>query len=155
MYEPIRSKSVHTLRGDLDEASFPHHSREEELDIQLAGYLAALLTVTDELRATSPGPSMDSAAEDLAHQITRLRRGHVPIRAAVTGEAGQKAHATRLHQRAHALAGRALVVAAARADTSAAILAAQRMDAHAAAERAAVAWQQQTEHGSKQLTPAG
>ncbi|MEV6839367.1 hypothetical protein AB0N17_33485, partial [Streptomyces sp. NPDC051133] len=38
-----------------------------------------------------------------------------------------------LHRRAHALAGRALVVAASRADTAAAILAAERMDAHAAA----------------------
>ncbi|PCG81344.1 hypothetical protein CIB93_35860, partial [Streptomyces sp. WZ.A104] len=38
-----------------------------------------------------------------------------------------------LHRRAHALAGRALVVAASRADTTAAILAAERMDAHTAA----------------------
>jgi hypothetical protein len=38
-----------------------------------------------------------------------------------------------LHRRAHALAGRALVVAASRADTAAAILSAERMDAHAAA----------------------
>ncbi len=39
-----------------------------------------------------------------------------------------------LHHRAHALAGRALVVAASRADTAVAILAAERMDAHAAAQ---------------------
>jgi hypothetical protein len=38
-----------------------------------------------------------------------------------------------LHRRAHALAVRALVVAASRADTAAAILSAERMDAHAAA----------------------
>ncbi|MEU7052018.1 hypothetical protein AB0A67_27280, partial [Streptomyces eurythermus] len=37
-----------------------------------------------------------------------------------------------LHRRAHTLAGRALVVAASRADTAVAILAAERMDAHAA-----------------------
>lgn len=42
-------------------------------------------------------------------------------------------HVAALHQRAHALAGRALVVAASRADTAAAILAAQRMEAHATA----------------------
>jgi hypothetical protein len=40
---------------------------------------------------------------------------------------------TSLHRRSHALAGRALVVAASRADTAAAILAAEQMDAHAAA----------------------
>ncbi|SBT95296.1 hypothetical protein GA0115233_11281, partial [Streptomyces sp. DI166] len=38
-----------------------------------------------------------------------------------------------LHRRAHTLAGRALVVAASRADTAAAILSAERMDAHAEA----------------------
>jgi hypothetical protein len=38
-----------------------------------------------------------------------------------------------LHRRAHTLAARALVVAASRADTAAAILAAERMDAHSAA----------------------
>ncbi len=37
------------------------------------------------------------------------------------------------NRRAHTLAGRALVVAASRADTAAAILSAQRMDAHTAA----------------------
>ncbi|MGW1861590.1 hypothetical protein ACWCRI_29320, partial [Streptomyces collinus] len=37
------------------------------------------------------------------------------------------------HRSTHALAGRALVVAASRADTAAAILAAERMDAHTAA----------------------
>lgn len=44
-----------------------------------------------------------------------------------------ESRAAALHQRAHALAGRALVVAASRADTAAAILAAERMDAHALA----------------------
>ncbi len=35
MYEPIRTKSVHsTMAGTT--ADFPHRSREEELDIQLA-----------------------------------------------------------------------------------------------------------------------
>ncbi|MEV8106857.1 hypothetical protein AB0Q97_31930, partial [Streptomyces sp. NPDC088135] len=43
------------------------------------------------------------------------------------------APAASLHRRAHALAGRALVVAASRADTAVAILAAERMDAHTAA----------------------
>ncbi|MFJ9730038.1 hypothetical protein ACIRU2_02330 [Streptomyces sp. NPDC101169] len=128
MYEPIRTKSVHsTMAGDPSD--FPHRSREEELDIQLAGHLAALLAVTDELRALTPSAALDAAAERLAAQVTRLRGGGAPLRAQPTA-AGEP---TGLHRRAHALAGRALVVAASRADTAAAILSAERMDAHAAA----------------------
>jgi hypothetical protein len=111
---------------------FPHRSREEELDIQLAGHLAALLAVTDELRALTPSADLDTAADRLAEQITRLRGGSTPARAPLTAAAGQS-NLTAVHRRAHALAGRALVVAASRADTAAAILSAERMDAHAAA----------------------
>ncbi|MEV5337956.1 hypothetical protein AB0K93_05635 [Streptomyces sp. NPDC052676] len=128
MYEPIRTKSVHTMAGTPD---FPHRSREEELDIQLAGHLAALLAVTDELRALAPSDDLDTAATRLAEQVARLRGGREPVRAAVS--AVSEPHLAALHQRAHALAGRALVVAASRADTAAAILAAERMDAHAEA----------------------
>ncbi|MDQ1008667.1 hypothetical protein QFZ82_003152 [Streptomyces sp. V4I23] len=120
MYEPIRTKSVHSM---ADQAQYPHRSREEELDIQLAGHLAALLAVTDEL-------GLDTAAEAIATQVSRLR-GAPPARHAALTHADSAA----LHQRAHALAGRALVVAASRADTAAAILAAERMDAHTAALR--------------------
>ncbi|MER8011483.1 MULTISPECIES: hypothetical protein [unclassified Streptomyces] len=127
MYEPIRTKSVHsTMAGTTSD--FPHRSREEELDIQLAGHLAALLTVTDELRAVAPG--LDEAAERLARQVARLRGGVTPVRMT---SAPSDADVTALHERAHALAGRALVVAASRADTAAAILAAEQMDVHAAA----------------------
>jgi hypothetical protein len=141
MYEPIRTKSVHTMAG-ADE-DFPHRSREEELDIQLAGHLAALLAVTDDLRALSPDADLDAAAEQLAQEVARLRDGKPPVRAAVTATGGGTSAASgdgrdprlaALHQRAHALAGRALVVAASRADTAVAILAAHRMDAHAAAQ---------------------
>ncbi|MDI3408064.1 SCO4983 family protein [Streptomyces cavernicola] len=136
MYEPIRSKSVHTMaaRGRDRRQDFPHRSREEELDIQLAGHLAALLAVTDELRAVAPATELTDAAEQLARQIARLRGGHPPVRSAVAA-AIHEPHLSGLHQRAHALAGRALVVAASRADTAAAILAAERMDAHEAALR--------------------
>ncbi|MEV6587608.1 hypothetical protein [Streptomyces acidicola] len=130
MYEPIRTKSVHTMAGTTPD--FPHRSREEELDIQLAGHLAALLTVTDELRALAPSDDLDVAAERLAGQVARLRGGRPPVRSAAAA-AVHDAHTAALHQRAHALAGRALVVAASRADTAAAILAAERMDAHSAA----------------------
>ncbi|MGW0736298.1 SCO4983 family protein [Streptomyces sp. NPDC002851] len=133
MYEPIRSKSVHTMAGTPDQ-NYPHRSREEELDIQLAGHLAALLAVTDELRALAPSAELDDAAEQLARQVARLRGGTPPVRSAVAA-AIHEPHLAALHQRAHALAGRALVVAASRADTAAAILAAERMDAHTAALR--------------------
>jgi hypothetical protein len=130
MYEPIRTKSVHTMVAD----SFPHRSREEELDIQLAGHLSALLALTDELRPAAGDPELDTAAAELAAQITRLRGGQPPVRSAVAG-AVHEPHLAALHQRAHALAGRALVVAASRADTAAAILAARRMEYHADAGR--------------------
>ncbi|MEV1024350.1 hypothetical protein [Streptomyces sp. NPDC050264] len=129
MYEPIRTKSVHSMVADSD---FPHRSREEELDIQLAGHLSALLALTDELRLASGDRELDSAAAELVTQITRLRGGHAPVRSAVAASVHEP-HVAALHQRAHALAGRALVVAASRADTAAAILAAQRMEFHAAA----------------------
>ncbi|WP_267243111.1 hypothetical protein [Streptomyces sp. PR69] len=118
MYEPIRTKSVHTMAGEAD---FPHRSREEELDIQLAGHLAALLAVTDELE-------LREAGDRIAAQVARLR-GAPPARHAALSGTDPAA----LHRRAHTLAGRALVVAASRADTAAAILAAERMDAHTAA----------------------
>ncbi|MFD8716714.1 hypothetical protein ACFV2H_01435 [Streptomyces sp. NPDC059629] len=127
MYEPIRTKSVHSTMAGTP-ADFPHRTREEELDIQLAGHLAALLAVTDELRTLTPSTDLDAAATRLAEQVTRLRGGRTPVRASLTAVQEPAA----LHERAHALAGRALVVAASRADTAAAILAAERMDAHAA-----------------------
>ncbi|MFF7641006.1 hypothetical protein [Streptomyces canus] len=129
MYEPIRTKSVHSTMAGTS-SDFPHRSREEELDIQLAGHLAALVAVTDELRAAAPSADLDEAAERLAEQVTRLRGGVTPVRMSV---APADAEITVLHERAHALAGRALVVAASRADTAAAILAAEQMDVHAAA----------------------
>ena len=132
MYEPIRTKSVHsTMAGTTSD--FPHRSREEELDIQLAGHLAALLAVTDALRSLEPSADLDAAAERLAEQVARLRGGTAPVRTSTSASGGETGIAA-LHRRAHALAGRALVVAASRADTAAAILAAERMDAHAAAQ---------------------
>jgi len=131
MYEPIRTKSVHSTMADAP-LDFPHRSREEELDIQLAGHLAALLAVTDELRALAPSADLDTAAERLAEQVARLRGGGVPARASLTSVTPAPP-AGDLHRRAHAVAGRALLVAASRADTAVAILAAERMDAHSAA----------------------
>ncbi|WP_328750175.1 hypothetical protein OHT57_32010 [Streptomyces sp. NBC_00285] len=131
MYEPIRTKSVHTM-ADATPSDFPHRSREEELDIQLAGHLSALLAVTDELRALEPSADLDTAAERLAAQVARLRGGTAPARASLSAITSDPRLAD-LHRRAHAVASRALLVAASRADTASAILAAERMDSHAAA----------------------
>ncbi|HEY8985950.1 MAG TPA: hypothetical protein VIU15_41050 [Streptomyces sp.] len=133
MYEPIRTKSVHSTPANASDV--PQRSREEELDIQLAGHLSALLAVTDELRATTPTPDLELAATELAHQVTRLRGGRSPLRSHTDAATSSPAA---LHRRAHTLAGRALVVAASRADTASAILAARRMDAHSDAVRSAV-----------------
>ncbi|WP_329314394.1 hypothetical protein OG723_24140 [Streptomyces sp. NBC_01278] len=127
MYEPIRTKSVvHRMGGHPSDnhAGYPRSSRAEALDTQLGGHLAALLAVTDEL-------GLDGAAARIAAQVTRLR-GSEPARAP-HADVNDTVGLTALHQRAHDLAGRALVVAASRADTTVAILAAERMDAHAAA----------------------
>ncbi|MGW0929537.1 SCO4983 family protein [Streptomyces sp. NPDC002644] len=134
MYEPIRGKSVHTMAAEGSDV--PRRSREAELEFQLAGHLAALLALTDELRSQAPCADLDEAAEQLAQQVARLRGGGLPARAALPVTAREDDPETRvaaLHRRAHDLAGRALVVAASRADTRAAILAAQRMEAHAEA----------------------
>ncbi|MEU8732338.1 hypothetical protein AB0C68_23545 [Streptomyces tendae] len=131
MYEPIRSKSVHSTMAGSN-TDFPHRTRDEELDIQLAGHLAALLAVTDELRALTPDTGLDIAADRLGEQVTRLRGGRAPVRLHVAATPAEPRPAA-LHRRAHTLAARALVVAASRADTAAAILSAERMDAHAAA----------------------
>ncbi|OEV02552.1 hypothetical protein K378_00461 [Streptomyces sp. Amel2xB2] len=129
MYEPIRSKSVHAMA----DADFPHRSREEELDIRLAGHLTALLTVTDELRALTPAAELDEGAEELADVITRLRGGVAPLRAAPSERVSDPAHIDSLHHRAHTLAGHAVVIATYRDDEPAMVVASQSRDFHAAA----------------------
>ncbi|GHG79607.1 SCO4983 family protein [Streptomyces griseocarneus] len=124
MYEPIHTKSVR--------AHGPHRSREEELEIRLAGHLTALLTVTDELRALQPSAALDEAARGLSLRVERLGGG-TPLRAAPTTSSATPARIAALHQRAHTLAGQALVVATQRGDAAGAALAAERMHAHAAA----------------------
>jgi hypothetical protein len=120
MYEQIRSKSVHSTAGPRSDV--PRRSREEELDLQLAGYLTALLTVTDEL-------GLDEAAERVLREVVRLR-GTAPVRAAALDDADGRRD---LHRRAAAAAARALVVAEARADAAATGLLAERLAEHTAA----------------------
>ncbi|MCC3779246.1 hypothetical protein [Streptomyces sp. UNOB3_S3] len=127
MYEPTRTRHAACTHG-------PHRSREEELTIRLAGHLTALLTVTDELRALTP---TTAGLDDAAHRLTlcvKHLRGNPPLRARPTAvPANPPARIAALHQRAHTLAGQALVVATQRGDTTGATLAAERMAAHAAA----------------------
>ncbi|MEU8914748.1 MULTISPECIES: hypothetical protein [Streptomyces] len=148
MYEPIRTKSVHTMAAAPE---IPHRSREQELDIRLAGQLTALLTVTDELHAlatrtdggaqdtgpagaTPAAAALAAAAERIAEQVARLSGGHYPLRAEPT-DGGAPARIEALQQRAHTLAGNALAVATSRGDSAAMALAAERMEAHTAALR--------------------
>ncbi|MFG2829167.1 hypothetical protein ACGFWI_17160 [Streptomyces sp. NPDC048434] len=136
MYEPIRTKSVHTMAVAPE---IPHRSREEELEIRLAGQLTALLTVTDELHALATrddSAALDDsalavAAERIAEQVARLSGGHYPLRAEPS-DGGSPSRTEALHQRAHTLAGNALSVATSRGDAAAMALAAERMEAHAA-----------------------
>ncbi|WP_329146950.1 hypothetical protein OIU91_15960 [Streptomyces sp. NBC_01456] len=136
MYEPIRTKSVHTTAAA---PQIPHRSREEELDIRLATQLTALLTVTDELHAlatradgaAADGAALAAAAERIAEQVARLSGGHYPLRAEPT-DGGAASRAAALHQRAHTLAGNALALATTRNDTAVTALAVERMAAHAA-----------------------
>lgn len=72
MYEPIRTKPV-VHRMGATPADYPHSSRAEALDIQLAGHLAALLAVTDEL-------GLDEGAAEIAAQVARLRGPSPPAR---------------------------------------------------------------------------
>ncbi|UNO40183.1 hypothetical protein [Streptomyces sp. MST-110588] len=153
MYEPIRTKSVHSMAADTAGRRGPHRSRTEELDIRLAGHLTALLTVTDELRSlvrrhegdgtggrpeTGPyavsGAELDRAADRIAEQVARLRGGRYPLRAEPTG-GGDPARVPALHRRARTLAGNALAVATARGDAAAIALTSERMEAHTAVHR--------------------
>lgn len=132
MYEPIRTKSVHSM-ADPTTTHGPTRSREQELDIRLAGHLTALLTVTDELRALTPSAGLDDAARRLAARIERLRGGDAPLRALPTALVSDPSRIRALHQRAHMLAAQALVVASSRGDEEGMALAAERMRAHEAA----------------------
>ncbi|MEH6374084.1 hypothetical protein V7793_07010 [Streptomyces sp. KLMMK] len=132
MYEPIRTQSVHSLAAQRWGKRVLHRSREEELDIRLAGHLTALLTVTDELRALTPSGPLDDAADRLTDGITRMS-GTTPLRAAPSAGHPVPARVNALHQRAHQLAGQALVVATSAGDAAGRALAAERLRAHATA----------------------
>ncbi|WP_445527563.1 SCO4983 family protein [Streptomyces cyslabdanicus] len=121
-----------------------HRAYPLESIIQLAGHLAAVLAVAEELRAQEPSAELGEAAGRLTEQVARLRWGSplpgrdrqfvedAPPARTTENAHGPEPRFAALHRRAHALTGRALVVAS-REDTAAAILTAERMDAHTAA----------------------
>ncbi|MFJ6212724.1 hypothetical protein ACIQGZ_05245 [Streptomyces sp. NPDC092296] len=161
MYEPIRQKSVHTLREPAPVAAArpraAHHNssdhsataaRPAHLTSQLAGHLTALLAATDELRAATAAAlaaapdellaaqraDLESAARQVAARIAELApAGGPPPYGPASTPGGTLAQ---LHARAQTLAGRVLVVAAAQQDTATAMLACTRMDAHQDARQA-------------------
>ncbi|MFI8851361.1 hypothetical protein [Streptomyces sp. 891-h] len=137
MYEPIRTKSVHTV-AEGTQPGLPRRTREEELDIRLAGHLTALLTVTDELRVLTPSASLDAAAQELAAHAGRLAGGRVPLRAEPSAVRDDAAHVASLHARARTLAGNALAVASSRGDEAVTALMTARLAAHADVEGALV-----------------
>ena len=104
----------------------------------LAGHLAALLSATEEVRQSTEEPGqqaeLDAALGELRARLAQLAPAGTTTPQAVGG-AGSRSLAP-AHEHAHALAGRLLVVAAAQQDTTTAVLACRRMDAHAAARSA-------------------
>lgn len=141
MYEPIRTKPLRAHAPSAKAtAAPPRPSRAEHLNTQLAGHLAALLMVTEELRSGSEEPEadLDEAAGQITERITALSPGGEP---ALIWEGNQprggRPDRAALHRRAHTLAGRVLVVAASRQDTTTAMLACLRMEAHERAVKAA------------------
>ena len=102
---------------------------------QLTGHLAALHAATAAVRQGTDDPAqqaeLDAALKLIAARIGALAPTATVIRSEAT-QVPAKSPAE-LHDHAHALAGRLLVVAAARQDTATAMLACRRMDAHAAA----------------------
>jgi hypothetical protein len=104
-------------------------------DTQLTGHLAALHAATAAVRRSTDEPALqaelDSALEQIAARISALSPTAAVVRSEATRDPARSP--AELHEHAHALAGRLLVVAAARQDTATAMLACRRMDAHAAA----------------------
>ena len=140
MYEPAHPKPVLPAAKRVNAGRVAQRPpRTEHLKAPLAGHLAALLAVTEELRTCHDGPDsdLDEAIRQITDRIAELSPEGVPARIwegsqpradeAQQDGAGRKAL---LHRKAHALAGRVLVVAASRQDTATAMLACRRMDAH-------------------------
>ena len=107
----------------------------DRVGVQLTGHLAALHAATAAVRRGTDEPArqaeLDTALEQISARISALSPTAAVVRSEATHDQGKSL--AELHDHAHQLAGRLLVVAAARQDTATAMLACRRMDAHAAA----------------------
>src|SRR5688572_11420291 len=75
MYESTRARPLRAAVPSMNSAATaPQPDRAGHLNAQLAGHLAALLTVTEELRAGSAplDPELDEAAGQIANRIAEL-----------------------------------------------------------------------------------
>lgn len=137
MYEQPR-----TLPAHRRPAVRAHNSSSPQLQggppsgvgAQLTGHLVALRAATAALRTAVQEPERRDALDAALRQIGERIGALSPTAAGAAGP-GSVSTGTlaELHAQAHALAGRLLVVAAARQDTATAMLACRRMEAHAAA----------------------
>ena len=131
--QPGSQTPVHNSSAHSSTAPAPHR------DTRLVGHLAALHAATEAVRQAAEDRAqlaeLDAALKQISTRINEisavsaLAAAVVPSGPAPTGD--RQLH--ELHEQAHALAGRLLVVAAAQQDTATAMLACRRMDAHAAA----------------------
>ncbi|TDU04495.1 hypothetical protein EDD99_2963 [Streptomyces sp. 846.5] len=122
---PVHNSSAHS-------STAPASQR----DSRLVGHLAALYSATEAVRRATEDSAeqaeLDAALQRIDARISEVSAVSAPA-ASVVRSAPAGVGSRQLHQQAHALAGRLLVVAAALQDTTTAMLACRRMDAHAAA----------------------
>jgi len=130
--QPGAQTPVHNSSAHSSIAPAPHR------DTRLVGHLAALHAATEAVRQAAEDRAqlaeLDAALKQISTRINEISAvsaltAAVPSGPPATGD--RQLH--ELHEQAHALAGRLLVVAAAQQDTATAMLACRRMDAHAAA----------------------
>ena len=127
------NSTIHGSAGSTAGTELPHST-----GTPLIGHLAALLSATGAVRQATEDPAeqaeLDTAAHRLADRLSELAPAGTPLPQSFATPGDRSLAAA--HEHAHALAGRLLVVAAAQQDTTTAMLACRRMDAHAAARSA-------------------
>ncbi|MFC1400841.1 MULTISPECIES: hypothetical protein [Streptacidiphilus] len=124
---PVHNSSAHS-------STVPAPQR----DTRLVGHLAALRSATEAVRQAAEDRAqqaeLDAALKQIGtriHEVSAVSDRAAGVLPSVPSAGGRPLR--ELHQQAHALAGRLLVVAAAQQDTATAMLACRRMDAHATA----------------------
>jgi len=120
-----RSHNSSTDHGSSDHTGVRATAASTAHGAQLAGHLAALISATGAVRRATEDPAgraeLDAALGQLTARTAELTPAGAPSRPAVPTTAGKPLG--ELHEHAHDLAGRLLVVAAAQQDTVTAMLA--------------------------------